>query len=81
MSINFKDIVLNQQKGLSAILDNAQVTVAQDGQSVALFSVLDAKDAEILFKAAAQLDDCEPDIQEQDLSDASETRALLPEFR
>ena len=81
MSINIRDIVLTQQKGLSAILDNAQVTVAQDGQSVTLFSILNAKDAETLFRAAAQLDDCEPDIQEQNLSDANETRALPPEFR
>ena len=81
MSINFKDIVLNQQKGLCAILDNAQVTVAQDGQSVALFSVLDAKDAEILFKAAVQLEDHEPEIEEQNLSNAAETRSLPPQFR
>nr|WP_321459573.1 hypothetical protein [uncultured Cohaesibacter sp.] len=81
MPISIKDVIMSQHKGLNAILDNAKVTVSEDGKSVALFSILDAEAAETLFRACAQLDDCELEEDEQDLSHSHAVCALPPDQR
>ncbi len=81
MSVKLRDVILTQQDGLNAILDNAKISIALDGQTVILFSVLDAEATEAFFLACAQLDDCEPEPQEQSLSDAATARPLRRSLR
>ncbi|SNY93451.1 hypothetical protein SAMN04515647_3745 [Cohaesibacter sp. ES.047] len=81
MVLSEREMLLKQQRGLSAIIENAKLNVRKDGRGATLFVILDGDELEALIEACGQVDDLEPDMDEQSLSDANSCRALAPDMR